>query len=57
MKPLHYHEVQQVLKMRENYYRGLRTTGSHHDQKVALHGLLIIRIIRKDFEKKFKETK
>lgn len=56
MKPLYYNQVQQVLKAREDYYNGLKTTGSNHDQKVSLHALLIIRALKRDFDAKFKEV-
>tara|TARA_R110000751_G_C13645769_1_gene467426 strand:+ start:376 stop:549 length:174 start_codon:yes stop_codon:yes gene_type:complete len=57
MNPLYYNEVQQVLNAREDYYKGLKTTGSHHDQQVSMHALLIIRSLKKDFDAKFKETR
>jgi hypothetical protein len=57
MNPLYYNEVQQVLKTREDYYKGLKTTGSHHDQKVSLYALLVIRVLKRDFDAKFKEIK
>jgi len=47
----------EVLKRRENYFKGLQTTGSNHDHKVAMRGLLIIRALKKEFEQKLKEVK
>ena len=49
MKTLSFHDIDNILKRKELYYKGL-LKGSHHDKKVATYALQILSSLRKEFE-------
>jgi len=54
MKNFSFYDIDNILKRKESYYRGL-LKGSHHDKKVATYALQILSSLRKDFEKSYQE--
>ena len=54
MKTFSLHDINNILKRKESYYRGL-SKGSNHDKKVATYALQILGSLRKDFEKSYQE--
>ena len=54
MKTFSFYDIDNMLKRKESYYRGL-LKGSRHDKKVATYALQIINSLRKDFEKSYQE--
>ena len=54
MKTFSFHDIDNILKRKESYYRGL-LKGSHHDKKVATYALQILGSLKKDFEKAYQE--
>ena len=49
-----FHDIDIILKRKELYYKGL-SKGSNHDKKVSIYALQVISLLRKDFEKSYKE--
>jgi hypothetical protein len=54
MKTFSFHDIDNILKRKESYYKGL-LKGSHHDKKVATYALQVLSSLRKDFEKSYQE--
>ena len=54
MKTFSFHDINNILKRKESYYRGL-SKGSNHDKKVSIYALQVLSLLRKDFEKAYKE--
>jgi len=49
MKTFSFYDIDNILKRKESYYKGL-AKGSHHDKKVATYALQILSSLRKEFE-------
>ena len=49
-----FHDIDIILKRKESYYKGL-SKGSNHDKKVSIYALQVLSLLRKDFEKAYKE--
>jgi len=54
MKNFSFYDIDNILKRKESYYRGL-LKGSNHDKKVATYALQVISSLRRDFEKSYQE--
>lgn len=54
MKTFSFHDIDSIIKRKESYYKGL-SKGSNHDKKVAIYALQVLSLLRKDFEKAYKE--
>ncbi len=50
MNKISFHDIDNVLKRKESYYKGL-SKGSYHDRKVSLYGLQMLSSLRKEFKK------
>jgi hypothetical protein len=50
MNKISFYDINNVLKGKESYYKGL-LKGSHHDRKVAIYSLQAIASLRKDLER------
>ncbi len=54
MKNFSFYDIDNILKRKESYYKGL-LKGSRHDKKVATYALQILSSLRKEFEKSYQE--
>ena len=55
MNNLSLYDINNILKRKESYYKGL-SKGSYHDKTVSLHGLQLLQSLRKEIEKACKEN-
>ena len=50
MNKISFHDIDNVLKRKESYYKGL-SKGSYHDRTVAFYGLQTLSSLRKELKK------
>ncbi len=54
MNNLSFYDIDNILKRKESYYKGL-SKGSFHDKTVSIHGLQLLYSLRKELWKACKE--